>query len=54
MVIFLDSITHLARAHNTVSPGSGKLLSGSLDATALHKPKQLLRGGAATSRKAAP
>jgi transcription termination factor Rho len=40
VVIFLDSITRLARAHNTVSPGSGKLLSGGLDATALHKPKR--------------
>src|SRR5262249_50626087 len=38
--ILLDSITRLARAHNTVSPGSGKLLSGGLDATALHKPKR--------------
>lgn len=40
VVIFLDSITRLARAHNTVAPGSGKLLSGGLDATALHKPKR--------------
>jgi transcription termination factor Rho len=40
VVILLDSITRLARAHNTVSPGSGKLLSGGLDATALHKPKR--------------
>jgi transcription termination factor Rho len=40
VVIFLDSITRLARAYNTVSPGSGKLLSGGLDATALHKPKR--------------
>ena len=40
VVILLDSITRLARAYNTVSPGSGKLLSGGLDATALHKPKR--------------
>jgi transcription termination factor Rho len=40
VVIFLDSITRLARAYNTVSPGSGKLLSGGLDATALYKPKR--------------
>jgi len=40
VVILLDSITRLARAYNTVSPGSGKLLSGGLDATALFKPKR--------------
>ena len=40
VVILLDSITRLARAYNTASPGSGKLLSGGLDATALHKPKR--------------
>ena len=40
VVILLDSITRLARAYNTVSPGSGKMLSGGLDATALHKPKR--------------
>src|SRR5205814_1299280 len=40
VVIFLDSITRLARAYNTVEPGSGKILSGGLDATALHKPKR--------------
>ena len=40
VVILLDSITRLARAYNAVSPGSGKLLSGGLDATALHKPKR--------------
>ena len=40
VVILLDSITRLARAYNTVSPGSGKLLSGGLDATALYKPKR--------------
>ena len=40
VVIFLDSITRLARAYNTVSPASGKLLSGGVDANALHKPKR--------------
>jgi len=40
VVILLDSITRLARAYNSVSPGSGKLLSGGLDATALYKPKR--------------
>ena len=40
VVIFLDSITRLARAYNTVSPASGKVLSGGVDATALHKPKR--------------
>jgi transcription termination factor Rho len=40
VVIFLDSITRLARAYNTEAPSSGKLLSGGLDATALHKPKR--------------
>jgi transcription termination factor Rho len=40
VIILLDSITRLARAYNTVSPGSGKLLSGGLDATALYKPKR--------------
>src|SRR6201999_718098 len=40
VVIFLDSITRLARAYNTVEPGSGKILSGGLDATALYKPKR--------------
>ena len=40
VVILLDSITRLARAYNTVSPGSGKLLSGGLAATALYKPKR--------------
>ena len=39
VVIFLDSITRLARAYNTVSPASGKVLSGGVDANALHKPK---------------
>ncbi|MFM7682131.1 MAG: transcription termination factor Rho [Bacteroidota bacterium] len=38
--ILLDSITRLARAYNTVSPASGKVLSGGVDANALHKPKR--------------
>ena len=40
VVILLDSITRLARAYNTVSPPSGKILSGGVDANALHKPKR--------------
>ena len=40
VVIYLDSITRLARAYNTVSPASGKVLSGGVDANALHKPKR--------------
>lgn len=40
VVILLDSITRLARAHNTVQPHSGKILSGGVDANALHKPKR--------------
>ncbi|MBR2631298.1 MAG: transcription termination factor Rho [Bacteroidaceae bacterium] len=40
VVIFLDSITRLARAYNTVSPASGKVLSGGVDANVLHKPKR--------------
>lgn len=40
VVILLDSITRLARAHNTVAPPSGKVLSGGVEANALHKPKQ--------------
>ena len=40
VVILLDSITRLARAHNTVVPHSGKILSGGVDANALHKPKR--------------
>ncbi len=40
VVILLDSITRLARAHNTVIPSSGKILSGCVDANALHKPKR--------------
>ena len=40
VVILLDSITRLARAYNTVAPASGKVLSGGVEANALHKPKQ--------------
>lgn len=40
VVILLDSITRLARAHNTVEPHSGKILTGGIDANALHKPKR--------------
>ncbi len=40
VVILLDSITRLARAYNTISPASGKVLSGGVDANALHKPKR--------------
>jgi len=40
VVILLDSITRLARAHNTAMPASGKILSGGVDANALHKPKR--------------
>lgn len=40
VVILLDSITRLARAHNTVAPSSGKVLSGGVEANALHKPKR--------------
>ena len=40
VVILLDSITRLARAYNTVAPGSGKVLTGGIDAQALHKPKR--------------
>lgn len=40
VVILLDSITRLARAHNTIAPASGKVLSGGVEANALHKPKQ--------------
>ncbi len=40
VVVLLDSITRLARAHNTVIPHSGKILSGGVDANALHKPKR--------------
>lgn len=47
VVILLDSITRLARAYNTVAPSSGKVLSGGVDANALHKPKRFF--GAARS-----
>ncbi len=40
VIILLDSITRLARAYNTVTPSSGKILSGGVDANALHKPKR--------------
>jgi transcription termination factor Rho len=40
VVVLLDSITRLARAYNTVTPSSGKVLSGGVDANALHKPKR--------------
>ena len=42
VIIFLDSITRLARAYNTVVPPSGKILSGGVDSNALHKPKKFL------------
>ncbi len=42
VVILLDSITRLARAHNTITPHSGRILSGGVDATALHRPKRFL------------
>ena len=41
VVILLDSITRLARAYNTVAPSSGKVLTGGVDANALHKPKRI-------------
>ena len=40
VVILLDSITRLAGAYNTVAPAAGKVLSGGIDANALHKPKR--------------
>ena len=40
VIVLLDSITRLARAYNTVTPASGKILSGGVDANALHKPKR--------------
>ena len=43
VVILLDSLTRLARAYNTVQPHSGKILTGGVDANALHKPKTLFR-----------
>ena len=53
VVILLDSITRLARAYNTVQPHSGKILSGGVDANALHKPKRFL-GLRAILKKEAP
>ncbi len=50
VVIMLDSITRLARAYNTVSPASGKILSGGVDANALQKPKRFF-GAAPQHRK---
>jgi transcription termination factor Rho len=50
VVILLDSITRLARAYNTVAPASGKILSGGIDANALHKPKRFF-GAARKYRK---
>lgn len=44
VVILLDSITRLARAYNTVQPHSGKILTGGMDANALHKPKRFFGG----------
>ena len=44
VVILLDSITRLARAYNTVTPASGKVLSGGVDANAMHKTKEIFRG----------
>ncbi len=41
VVVLLDSITRLARAYNTIQPHSGKILTGGIDANALHKPKQI-------------
>jgi transcription termination factor Rho len=51
VVILLDSITRLARAYNTVQPASGKVLSGGVDANALHKPKRFF-GAARNIEKA--
>ncbi len=45
VVILLDSITRLARAHNAVVPHSGKILSGGVDANALQQPEAVLRRG---------
>jgi len=47
VVVFLDSITRLARAYNTIAPHSGKILTGGVDSSALHKPKRFF--GAARS-----
>ncbi len=52
VVIFLDSITRLARAYNSVQPASGKVLSGGVDANALHKPKRFFGAARNTERRA--
>ena len=51
VVIFLDSITRLARAYNSVQPPSGKVLSGGVDANALHKPKRFFGAARNTEEK---
>ena len=51
VVIFLDSITRLARAYNLVQPASGKVLSGGVDANALHKPKRFFGAARNTEEK---
>ena len=51
VVIFLDSITRLARAYNSVQPASGKVLSGGVDANALHKPKRFFGAAPNTEEK---
>lgn len=51
VVIILDSITRLARAYNTVQPASGKVLSGGVDANALHRPKRFLGAARNTEEK---
>lgn len=51
VVIMLDSITRLARAYNTVQPASGKILSGGVDANALHKPKRFFGAARNTEEK---
>ncbi|MEG2319604.1 MAG: transcription termination factor Rho, partial [Mucinivorans sp.] len=51
VIIMLDSITRLARAYNTVQPASGKILSGGVDANALHKPKRFFGAARNTEEK---
>ena len=51
VVILLDSITRLARAYNSVQPASGKVLSGGVDANALHKPKRFFGAARNTEEK---
>ena len=51
VVIFLDSITRLARAYNSVQPASGKVFSGGVDANALHKPKRFFGAARNTEEK---